>query len=127
MRDLSASHLGWLTIIEPFGAFADQTAADETFEQTQRGAIFRRGKAERVSDGLGASGPPNPMHVILRMLGKIIVHDVRYAVHIDAACRDISGHQNADRAALEIFERAQALVLRTVGVQCGRANALLLE
>ena len=61
------------------------------------------------------------------MRREIVVHDVRDAVHINAARGDVRGDEHAHGAGLEILQRAQPLVLRTVRVQRAGLDALPFE
>ena len=70
---------------------------------------------------------PDAVDVILRLHREIVVHHVRNAVHINPARGNIRGHQHADRAGLEIFQRPQPLGLRTVRMQRGGADALAFQ
>ena len=82
-------------IVKAFGAFPHHTAADEPFERAQGGMIFRRRKAQGVAYGMRPTGAANAMHIILGMHGEVIVHHVRNAIHINAACRDVGRNQHA--------------------------------
>ena len=54
----------------------------------------------------GARRPPNPMHIVFGGDREVEVDDVRNALDVDAACGDVSGHEHARFAALEVRERA---------------------
>lgn len=106
-----------LRVIEPFGLFADNAAADEAFERTQGSVVLGRHKTEGVANGLGAAGPANPVDVVLGVWREIVVDHMRNAVHIDAAGGNVGGDQNPDFAGLEFLQSAQPLVLGAVGVE----------
>ena len=125
-----ASLIAWRSggiVIEAFRAFAHDAAADETLERTQRPVIFRRDETDRVADRMRAAGAADAMDVILRVHREIVIHHVRNAVHVDAARRDIRGHEHAHRAGLEILQRAQPLVLRTVRMERAGLDAAAFE
>ena len=63
-------------VIKPFGAFSDQSPANETLQPAQRRMVLRRGETERFADGQRAPGAPDPMHIIFRVFGKVIVDDM---------------------------------------------------
>ena len=73
-----------LIVIETFRLFSDDPAADETLERTQRPLIFRRNKADRITDGVRAAGASDAMDIILRVHREIVIHDMRDPIHIDA-------------------------------------------
>jgi hypothetical protein len=89
--------------------------------------IFWRGKADRVTDRLGAARPSDAVNVIFGVLGKVVIHHVRNAFDVDPACRNVGGNQDAHGAALEVLKSAQTLVLRTVCVKGRGAKTLLIE
>ena len=109
---------GWRRggIIKTFGFLPHNTATDETFERAQFTLIFVRDETDGVADGVRATGAADAVDVILGLHRKIIIHDVRNPVHVNAARRDIRRDQHADRAGFEIFQRLEPLVLRTVGM-----------
>ena len=117
----------WRSNIEAFGVLPHDAPADESLQRTEREAIVRRDETDGVADCVRPAGAADPMHVILGVHGEVVVHHVRYAIHVDAARRDVGGHEHTDMSGLEILQRAQALVLGTVGVQRGGANAALFE
>jgi hypothetical protein len=103
-------------VIESFRPLPHNAATNETFERAQRSLIFRGDKADRIADGMGATGASNAMDIILRVHRKIVVHHVRNPIHIDAARGNVSGDQDTDRAGFEVLQRAEALVLRAIGM-----------
>ena len=107
--------------------FPHDAATDETLERTQRPLIFRRNETDRIADGVRAAGATDAMDVILRVHREIVVHHMRNPVHIDAPRGDVGRHQNADRAGLEILQRTQPLVLRTIGMDRPRLDSAAFE
>ncbi len=89
--------------------------------------ILRRDKTDRVADRVGAARASDAMHVILRVHRKVVIHDVRNPVHIDPARSDIGRHQHPHRARLEVFQSAQSLILRAVGMDRPRLDSAALE
>ncbi len=63
------------------------------------------------------------MDVVLGVHRKIKIHDVRNAVHVDAARGDVGGDKDADDAGFEIVQRAQTLILGAVGMQRARLDS----
>src|SRR4051812_33557444 len=76
---------------------------------------------------MGPAGPADTMHIILRVHGKIVVHDVGNTVHINAAGGNVGGDKDANVTAFKIFEGTQPLILRTIRVKSGSADAVLFE
>ena len=86
--------------------------------------IFICYEADGVANGVGAPGAADAVDVILDVHRKIVVDDMRDAVHINAARGDVRGDKHTHCARLEIFQCFQPLVLRTVGMQCSRLYPL---
>ena len=76
--------------------------------------VLRGHEANRITDRLRTTRSTDSVDVILRVHWEIVIYHVRDAIDIDAARGDIGGDENTHRARLEILQRAQALILRTV-------------
>ena len=79
--------------------------------------IFGCDKADGITNGLSAPSASDPVHVIFCVHRKVKIHDVRDSIHIDTPSRDISRHQDADLARLEVFQSTDALILGAIGMQ----------
>ena len=64
----------------------------------------------------GAPGPPDAMHEVFGDLRQIVIHHVRDPFHVNAARRDIGGHQHAVVSVLETLERLVPLALAAIAV-----------
>ena len=73
----------------------------------------------------GAASAADAVHVVLRDIGNLVVHDMRQVVDVDAARGDVGGHQSADLAALEARQRLRARALALVAVQRHGGDAVL--
>ena len=62
------------------------------------------------------------MDVILRVHREIVIHHVRNPIHVDAARGNVGRDQNADGAGLEILQRAQPLILRSIRMDRARRD-----
>ena len=58
----------------------------------------------------------DPVNIGFRHFGKLEIDDMRDAVDVEAACRDISCDEGADTAATERLERTFPLALALVAV-----------
>ena len=85
-------------IIEIVSSLSHHATSDESFQRAKSLSIFRRHKADGVSDRLCPSGPPDSVNIIFRMHRKIEIHDVRNAVHVNPSRRNISCDEHADRS-----------------------------
>ena len=102
------------SIVEAFGTFAHDAPADEAFERAQGAMILGRDEADGVANRVSAARAADAVDVILGVHREVIIHDMRDAVHIDPAGGDVGRDQHAHGARLEIFQGAQALVLRAI-------------
>src|SRR5437016_5551403 len=60
----------------------------------------------------GASGAADAVDVILGVVGHVKAEDMRQALDVETASRDIAGDEDADLASLEALERCGAFWLR---------------
>src|SRR4029453_19495164 len=72
-----------LIVIETFRLFPYDPAANETLERTQWPLIFRRNKADRITDGVCAAGASDAMDIILWGHGEIVFHHMEDHIHIN--------------------------------------------
>ena len=103
--------LGWGGIIKSFRAFAHDAATNEFFQRAQFVLVFGSDKTDGIPDGIGAASAANAMDVIFSVHREIIIHDVRDAVHVNAASGDVRGNEDTYHAGFEILQGAQPLVL----------------
>lgn len=115
------------SIIKPFGTFPHDTAADEAFNGAQLRVVFGGHETDGIAHRVSAAGSAYTVDIILGVHRKIVIDHVGDVVHINPARGDIGGHENAHGAGLEVFQGAQALVLRAVGMQRGCLHPLALE
>lgn len=83
------------------------------------------GHHESVGDS-GLPGPAraaNAVNEILGRLWQVVIHDVRDAVHMDAARGYVGRDEDAILAILEALERAIPLCLCAIAVNGGRGEA----
>src|ERR1044071_10095169 len=114
-------------VVEFFRTFAHDSPADKAFKRAQGVLILRHHKADGITHRVRAARSANAVNVILRVQGKIVIHHVRDAVHIDASRGDIGRNQHAYGTRLEILQGAQPLVLRSVRVQRRRPDPMRFE
>ena len=112
---------------ESLVVFSNNTATDKPLERSQRRSILRGHKANGVADRLRATGSSDPMHIVFGMHREVEIDHMRDAIDIDAARCDVRGHEHTNCAALEISERTEALILRSVRMQGCRRNTFTTE
>ncbi len=76
-------------VIESFGMFAHDPAANESFERAQGRLILRPHKAKGIPHRLRSASPTNAVNVVLGVLLKVIINNLRDAVSINAPAGDI--------------------------------------
>jgi hypothetical protein len=74
-------------------------------------------EADRFSYGLGTAGTADPVYIILRMAGKVVIDHVGNAFHIDSTRSDVGRDKDTDTSGLEILKGTETLILRAVGVE----------
>ena len=114
-------------IVETFRPFPDDAATDKPLQRMQRAVVGGSDEADRIPHRMGPTGTTDSMNVILGVHREIVVHHVRDTVHVNTTRGDISRHEHAYRAGLEILEGAQALVLRPVRMDRRRLDPLVLQ
>src|SRR5262249_41840494 len=98
--------LAWRTrriVVKLFGFLADDPAPDEALKRTQLALIFRRDKTDRISHRMRPARAADPVHIILRVHRKVVVHHVRDSIDIDASRGDVRGDKHAHRSRFEIL------------------------
>src|SRR5689334_20302905 len=61
-------------VIETFRFLSHDSAADESLQRAEFVLVLRRDKTDRITHRMGATGPTNPMNIILRVHRKVVVH-----------------------------------------------------
>src|SRR6266481_391810 len=75
------------------------------------------GEADRFAGGAGARGAPDPVNVVLRVLGHVPVDDVGHSFDVQAARGDVRRHENGQLAVLEVVQDLEPLLLLHVAGQ----------
>ena len=86
-----------------------QGTADVPFDRPQLTVLVRSRKARRAAFGIGASGAPNPVHVVLGRLRQIEIDHSVNPRHVDPASGDVRCNQNAIVAVSKSFQRLAPL------------------
>ena len=85
--------------------------ANQTLDRAQFSPLVDGAKGKRDAIGAGAAGAADAMHVVIGLNRQIKIHDVRNAIDIDAACRDVGRNEHSHVLAAKRLERALACVL----------------
>src|SRR5450755_974601 len=101
--------------------------AREAFDVAQVAALFATAQRDRDARSARARRATDAVHVALRDVRQIEVDDVRDAVHVDPARRDVRGDEHPQPTGLEVVERALASPLRFVAVNRFRRDFTALE
>src|SRR6202035_4388372 len=76
-------------------------------------------QGESVPNLFGSPGAPDPMDVIFRVQRNIIIDHMRDADDVEAASRNISRDKHLIFAGLETLQRADPILLGSIGMQHG--------
>ena len=74
-------------------------------------------KSHRHPLAAGASRPADAVHIVFGVVGQVVIHDEFEVIHIDAARRDIRGHEKFKLRLLEFVHHTRALGLGQAAVQ----------
>src|SRR5690606_1437121 len=85
----SFDHIGWNRL------------ADEVFDTANFVAFGMRGQGKGQATVACAPGTPDAMAVVFGLHRQIVIDGVADALHVDAACGDVSGDQNLQTALLQ--------------------------
>ena len=106
---------------------ARQRALDELLDVAQVFVLVDAHERDRLAGRAGATGAPDPVHVIVGHVGEVVVDDVRQLVDVDAAGGDVGGDQHLQAGVLELGERARARALALVAVDGERGDSVVAE
>ena len=95
----------------------------DAFECADHVVIFRRDERECVAGALGASRASDAVNISIGGIGHVEVDNVRDAVDIETARRDVGGDHDLEMSRFETVQGALALSLCTVAVQARHSKA----
>src|SRR5215813_2802286 len=104
---------------------ADQADGQRSLDLRYRAALGPGAESGGDSACAGAAGTAHAMNEIFRRLRKVVVHDVRDAIDVDAASRNIGGDEHAIVSLLKSAERLVTLILAAIAVNGGRLNTVI--
>ena len=104
-------------VVKIWKGLALERPAHDPFESPDQVIIFRRNERERVACALRASRATDAMDVGVSSVRHVEVDDVRDALHVEAARRNVGGDHDAEMSALETAKRLLTLSLRAIAVQ----------
>ena len=84
---------------------------EDLVDHLPAGDVLPVDERDRDTAGSRATGAPDAVEVGLLVIGALVVDHVGHAVHVDAACGDIGGHEHVD---LAVAEGAQCLLARSL-------------
>ena len=106
---------------------AGDAALDETFDIGEEDFLVQAHQRDRLAAGPRPPGAADAVHIILGHVGQLEVDDVGQLVDVDAAGRDVGGHQHLERAGLELGQRLGARPLALVAVDRHRGDPLIVQ
>src|SRR5689334_11863242 len=99
-------------------------ASDQSLDRGNVLAVLGRGEHEGAALPPGPAGAADPVHIIFGVVRHIEAEDVRQALDIEPARRDVAGDEEPDFVVLETLQRLGPLGLRHIAVQCGRVEPM---
>ena len=119
---MSRSRRGGRRVIEVGKSDLFQRLFHNAFEPADHIRILRCDERERVACAFGASRAPDAMDVRIGSVGHVVVDDVRDAVNIETARRDVGGDHDLEVSRFESLQSLFALSLCAVAVQARGAE-----
>ena len=100
--------------------------ANELLDPFQGEHVLFAGQRDRLAGASRPRGAPDAVHVVLAVLRQVVVQHQVQLFDVQAAGRDVGGHQVLQLARLQIVDQALALALREIAddVLAGEAVAL---
>ena len=89
----------------------------DAFESADHILVFIGDQSERVACALRAPRASDAMDVGVGGVGHVVVDDVRDAVNVETARRNVGGDHDVEVSRFETVKRALALSLRAVAMQ----------
>ena len=99
----------------------------EAFDFHHETFFVQAHQADRFATGAGTTCAANAVHVVFRHVWNFVVHHVWQVFNVNAACRNVGGHQGANVAALKASQRLSTCCLTFVAVQGHGLDAVLGE
>lgn len=114
---------GGRRVVEVGESLLLQRMSHDTFESPNHILVFIGDQRERVAGALRASRATDAMDVGVGGIGHVVVDNVRDAVNVETARRDVGSDHDMKVSRFESVKRALALSLRTVAVQACDAKS----
>jgi hypothetical protein len=95
---------------------ASAIAGGQLFDVAQQRPLGALAKRNRDTRGAGPRGAADPVNIGFRHFGKFEIDNMRDAVDVEAARRDVGCDEGADAAAAKRFKRTFPLALALVAV-----------
>src|SRR5580704_1677615 len=104
-----------------------QLQAGQLFDVAQQRPLGAVAERNRDARGAGPRGAADPVNIGFRHFGKLEIDDMRDAVDVEAARRDVGCDKGADAAAAKRFERTFPLALALVAVNGASRDPAVIE
>ena len=103
--------------VEPFDVALRNLAADQALDALEQLDLLAIDQGQGLALNASPTRAPDPVHVVLGHVGQLVVDYMRQLIDIDAAGRDVRGHQYTDAAVLEAVEGFGPCILTLIAVQ----------
>ncbi len=102
-------------------------APEDVLDLPQELHLVDADQRDGLAGDAGATGPADPVDVVLGDHRQLVVDDVRQRIDVEAARRDLGRDEDGRATRLEVGERAHPLRLALVAVDRDGGDAVLLE
>ncbi len=118
-----------LVFLEPVvtGPYHRNWCAEKRLDGFQVKHIGFAGQGQGCSGFSGTRGAADPVDVVFRVLGEIIVDHMADVLHVNSPGGDICGHQNPDRTVFELLHELQPFFLGQVSADAFGRESVSLE
>ena len=113
--------------LEPRHGLLFDTPASQTLDCSEKWPLIGADQRHCFARRTRAASAANAVHIVLRNVRQVEVHDVRQGVNINSARCDIGGHQHLQLVVLEAFQGAGPRVLALVAVDRVRLDSVALK
>src|SRR5262249_21916408 len=109
------------------GDLVRELEADEALDRLESLDVLLAREAERVAGRAGTRRPADAVDVILGVERQVVVHDVRHALDVEPARRDVGRDEDRQATLLEVRENPEAPPLVDVTRDRAGMEAVRLE
>lgn len=96
---------------------------EDRYEFGSRAPVGASEEAQAGAATVGSARASDAMNVLFDVARKVVVHDVRDVLDVDAAAGDVGGNENADLSAFDVGQRLLSVALLAISVDALAVDA----